>query len=70
LTTVDDVPVSDAVVNASPVGAPGAVVSTVTAETFAGPLLYQIAEATPGVVPIDRTVINAWLDPRIRYGGK
>ena len=41
------------------------IVSTVTAEAFAGPLLYQIAAATPGVVPIDRTVINAWRDPRV-----
>lgn len=41
------------------------IVSTVTAETLAGPLLHQIATATPGVVPIDRTVINAWRDPRV-----
>ena len=41
------------------------VVSTVTAGTFAGPLLHQVEAAIPGVKPIDRTVINAWKDPRV-----
>jgi len=41
------------------------VVTTVTAETFAGPLLHQVQSATQGVNPIDRTVINAWKDPRV-----
>ena len=41
------------------------IVTTVTAETFAGPLLHQVKAATPGITPIDRTVINAWKDPRV-----
>ena len=41
------------------------IVSTVTATSFAGPLLHQVEAAIPGVKPIDRTVINAWKDPRV-----
>jgi nicotinamidase-related amidase len=41
------------------------IVTTITAQTFARPLLHQVQAATPGITPIDRTVINAWKDPRV-----
>ncbi|MBC7767755.1 MAG: hydrolase, partial [Phycisphaerales bacterium] len=41
------------------------IVTTITAKSFAGPLLHQVEAAIPGVKPIDRTVINAWKDPRV-----
>ncbi|MGM9484796.1 hydrolase [Roseateles sp. NT4] len=41
------------------------IVTTITADAFAGPLLDAVRETTPGIAPIDRTVINAWNDPRV-----
>jgi nicotinamidase-related amidase len=41
-----------------------AVVTTITAQTFAGPLLRPIRAAIDSE-PIDRTVINAWNDDRV-----
>lgn len=42
------------------------IVSTITAQSFAGPMVHQLQAALPGVELIDRTVINAWHDPRVR----
>ncbi|WGS18069.1 MULTISPECIES: hydrolase [unclassified Bradyrhizobium] len=42
------------------------VVTTITAKAFAGPLLADLQAVNPDVSPIDRTVINAWSDPRVR----
>src|SRR5260370_8019653 len=40
------------------------VLSTVTAETFAGPFVPEITEGVfPGQEVVDRTSINAWLTP-------
>ena len=40
------------------------VLSTVTAETFAGPFVPEVAEGVfPGHEVVDRTSINAWLTP-------
>src|SRR6185295_10662452 len=41
-----------------------AVVTTITAQAFAGPLLQAIRAAIDSD-PIDRTVINAWRDDRV-----
>jgi len=41
------------------------IITTVTAPSFAGPLLYQLQAAAPDITPIDRTVINAWSDSRV-----
>src|SRR4051812_4924540 len=40
------------------------VVTTITAQAFAGPLLQPLKAATE-IDPIDRTVINAWRDERV-----
>lgn len=40
------------------------IVTTITAKTFAGPLLQPLREATTAD-PIDRTVINSWHDDRV-----
>lgn len=42
------------------------IVSTITAQAFAGPLLADLQAVDPGNPPIDRTVINAWSEPRVR----
>ncbi|MGW2396952.1 hydrolase [Kitasatospora sp. NPDC001664] len=39
-----------------------AVLTTVAAESFSGPLLPQLAEVFPDQQPIDRTTMNAWED--------
>ena len=40
------------------------VLSTVTAETFSGPFVPEVAEGVfPGHEVVDRTSINAWLTP-------
>ena len=41
------------------------VITTITANMFAGPLLDKIQTTVPKIVPIDRTIINAWKDERI-----
>lgn len=41
------------------------IVSTIAARAFAGPLLPDLA-AIHRTPPVDRTVINAWSDPRVR----
>ena len=41
------------------------VITTITAQAFAGPLLDQVQAAVPNIKPIDRTVINAWQDERV-----
>jgi nicotinamidase-related amidase len=41
------------------------VITTITAQAFAGPLLNQVQAAAPDIKPIDRTVINAWQDDRV-----
>lgn len=41
------------------------IITTVTAQAFAGPLIERIQAAAPAVRPIDRTVINAWHDDRV-----
>jgi len=42
------------------------VVSTIAAKAFAGPLLADLQAVNPSSAPLDRTVINAWSDPRVR----
>ncbi|MEV7174621.1 hydrolase [Streptomyces sp. NPDC093224] len=39
-----------------------AVLTTVAAESFSGPLLPQLASVFPGQKPVDRTSMNAWED--------
>ncbi|MFD6415170.1 hydrolase [Streptomyces sp. NPDC060194] len=39
-----------------------AVLTTVAAESFSGPLLPQLAEVFPGQEVVDRTTMNAWED--------
>ena len=41
------------------------VITTITAQAYAGPLLQQVQAAAPNIEPIDRTVINAWRDDRV-----
>jgi nicotinamidase-related amidase len=41
------------------------VLSTIAEESFSGPFMPEITELVPGQ-PIDRTSINAWLDPGYR----
>lgn len=41
------------------------VITTITAQAFAGPLLHQVQAAAPDTKPIDRTIINAWKDERV-----
>src|ERR1700730_3539421 len=43
------------------------VLSTVTAETFAGPFVPEVTEGVfPGHQVVDRTSINAWLTPNFK----
>lgn len=42
------------------------ILSTVAAESFSGPIIPEITTIFPGQEPIDRTAINAWLDPNFR----
>jgi nicotinamidase-related amidase len=42
-----------------------AVLTTVAANSFSGPILTELAEALPGQEIIDRTSMNAWEDPRV-----
>ncbi|MBX4420958.1 isochorismatase family protein, partial [Mycobacterium tuberculosis] len=42
------------------------IVSTIVAKGFAGPLLADLQAVNPDQQPIDRTVINAWADARVR----
>jgi nicotinamidase-related amidase len=41
------------------------ILTTVAATSFSGPIYTEITDAFPGVVPIDRTTMNTWEDPRI-----
>lgn len=41
------------------------VITTISAQAYAGPLLQQVQVAAPNIEPIDRTVINAWRDARV-----
>jgi nicotinamidase-related amidase len=42
------------------------ILSTVAAESFSGEMIPEITAIFPGQVPIDRTSINAWLDPHFK----
>lgn len=42
------------------------ILSTIVAKGFAGPLLADLQAVNPDQQPIDRTVINAWADARVR----
>ncbi|MBS7457418.1 hydrolase [Coralloluteibacterium stylophorae] len=42
------------------------VISTVAAESFSGPFMPEVTELFPGHDIIDRTSMNAWLDPHFR----
>ena len=42
------------------------ILSTVAAESFSGSLIPEITAVYPGQEPIDRTSINAWLDPNFK----
>jgi nicotinamidase-related amidase len=41
------------------------VLATISAQSFAGPFFPHVQDALPGVVPFDRTAINAWEDQRL-----
>ncbi len=43
-----------------------AILSTVAAESFSGEMISEITDIFPGQAPIDRTSINAWLDPHFK----
>lgn len=42
------------------------IMSTVAAESFSGAMISEITDVFPDQTPIDRTSINAWLDPNFR----
>jgi nicotinamidase-related amidase len=42
------------------------ILSTVAAESFSGAMIDEVTDVFPGQTPIDRTSINAWLDPNFR----
>ncbi len=42
------------------------ILSTVAADSFSGAMIPEIGSIFPGVTPIDRTSINAWLDGAFR----
>lgn len=42
------------------------ILSTVAAESFSGPMIPEVTAIFPGQTPIDRTSINAWLDPHFK----
>ncbi|HEX9078076.1 MAG TPA: hydrolase [Desulfuromonadaceae bacterium] len=42
------------------------ILSTVAAESFSGAMIPEITGIFPGQAPIDRTSINAWLDPNFK----
>jgi nicotinamidase-related amidase len=42
------------------------ILSTVAAESFSGAMISEVADIFPGQAPIDRTSINAWLDPHFK----
>jgi nicotinamidase-related amidase len=41
--------------------------STVAQDSFAGPFMPEVTELFPGAEVIDRSSINAWLDPNFRW---
>lgn len=41
------------------------ILTTVSAETFSGPMITQLQKVFPDQKPIDRTTMNAWEDPRV-----
>src|SRR5262249_53908722 len=43
-----------------------AILSTVAAQSFSGAMIPEVTTIWPGQQPIDRTSINAWLDPNFR----
>jgi len=42
------------------------ILSTVAADSFSGAMIPEVTGIFPGTIPIDRTSINAWLDPKFR----
>jgi len=42
------------------------ILSTVAKDTFSGPFMPEVTDLFPGQALIDRTSINAWLDPKFR----
>jgi nicotinamidase-related amidase len=42
------------------------ILSTVAATSFSGAMISEVCDVFPGRTPIDRTSINAWLDPNFR----
>lgn len=46
------------------------ILSTVAAESFSGAMISEISDIFPGQAPIDRTSINAWLDPQFKAAVK
>ena len=42
------------------------ILSTVASESFSGAMISEITDIFPGQAPIDRTSINAWLDPHFK----
>jgi nicotinamidase-related amidase len=46
------------------------ILSTVASESFSGAMISEITDIFPGQTPIDRTSINAWLDPHFKAAVK
>jgi len=46
------------------------ILSTVAADSFSGAMISEITGIIPGQAPIDRTSINAWLDPHFKAAVK
>ncbi len=46
------------------------ILSTVAADSFSGAMISEITSIFPGQAPIDRTSINAWLDPHFKSAVK
>lgn len=42
------------------------ILSTIASESFSGAMIPEVSGIFPGVTPIDRTSINAWLDPHFK----
>jgi len=42
------------------------ILSTVASESFSGAMISEVTDIFPGQAPIDRTSINAWLDPNFK----
>jgi len=46
------------------------ILSTVASKSFSGAMISEITDIFPDQTPIDRTSINAWLDPQFKFALK